>query len=44
MSWLHQEKLTTEEKEGLKAIQQRKDSLLHKYHTQNQRSTHNWLG
>ena len=34
MSWLPQDKLTTEEKEKLKAIQQRKDTLIGKYHTQ----------
>ena len=28
MSWLPQDKLTTEEKEKLKAIQQRKDTLI----------------
>ena len=38
MSWGNQEhcqnKLTTEEKEKLKVLQQRKDSLIGKYHTQ----------
>ena len=34
MSWLPQDKLTTEEKEQLKVLQQRKDSLIGKYHTQ----------
>ena len=38
MSWGNQEhcqnKLTTEEKEKLKILQQRKDSLIGKYHTQ----------
>ena len=42
MSWLPQDKLTTEEKEKLKAIQQRKDTLIGKYHTQikSQATTH----
>ena len=50
MSWGNQEhcqnKLTTEEKEKLKVLQQRKDSLIGKYHTQikSQRTTHKtWL-
>ena len=46
MSWLPQDKLTTEEKNKLKAIQKRKDSLLGKYHTQikSQTTTHEtWL-
>ena len=46
MSWLSQDKLTAEEKEKLKAIQQRKDSLIGKYHTQikSQTTTHEtWL-
>ena len=46
MSWLPQDKLTTEEKEKLKVIQQRKDSLIGKYHTQikSQTTTHEtWL-
>ena len=34
MSWLPQDKLTTEEKERLKELQQRKDSLIGMYHTQ----------
>ena len=34
MSWLPQDKLIAEEKEKLKVIQQRKDSLIGKYHTQ----------
>ena len=34
MSWLPQDKLTTEEKEKLKEFQQRKDSLIGEYHTQ----------
>ena len=34
MSWLPQNKLTAEEEEKLKAIQQRKDALKGKYHTQ----------
>ena len=42
MSWLPQDKLTTKEKEKLKVIQQRKDSLIGKYHTQikSQTTTH----
>ena len=42
MSSLAQDKLTTEEKEKLKAVQQRKDSLIGKYHTQikSQTTTH----
>ena len=46
MSWLPQDKLTTEEKEKLKELQQRKDSLIGKYHTQikSQTTTHEtWL-
>ena len=46
MSWLPQDKLTAEEKEKLKVIQQRKDSLIGKYHTQikSQTTTHEtWL-
>ena len=46
MSWLPQDKLTTEEKEKLKVLQQRKDSLIGKYHTQikSQTKTHEtWL-
>ena len=46
MSWLPQDKLTTEEKEKLKVLQQRKDSLIGKYHTQikSQTITHEtWL-
>ena len=46
MSWLPQDKLTTEEKEKLKANQQRKDTLIGKYHTQikSQATTHEtWL-
>ena len=52
MSWGNQEhcqnKLTTEEKEKLKILQQRKDSLIGKYHNQtqikSQRTTHEtWL-
>ena len=46
MSWLPQDKLTTEEKEKLKAIQQRKDTLIGKYHMQikSQATTHEtWL-
>ena len=46
MSWLSQDKLTVEEKEKLKVIQQRKDSLIGKYHTQikSQTTTHEtWL-
>ena len=50
MSWGNQEhcqnKLTTEEKEKLKVLQQRKDSLIGKYHTQikSQATTHEvWL-
>ena len=46
MSWLPQDKLTAEEKERWKAIQQRKDTLIGKYHTQikNQTTTHEtWL-
>ena len=46
MSWLSQDKLTTEEKEKLKELQQRKDSLICKYHTQikSQTTTHKtWL-
>ena len=50
MSWGNQEhcqnKLTTEKKEKLKVLQQRKDSLIGKYHTQikSQTTTHKtWL-
>ena len=46
MSWVSQDKLTTEEKEKLKELQQRKDSLIGKYHTQikSQNTTHEtWL-
>ena len=46
MSWLPQDKLTTEEKERLKELQQRKDSLIGKYHTliKSQTTTHEtWL-
>ena len=46
MSWLPQDKLTTEEKERLKELQQRKDTLIGKYHTQikSQTTTHEtWL-
>ena len=46
MSWLPQDKLTAEEKEKLKVLQQRKDSLIGKYHTQikSQTTTHEtWL-
>ena len=46
MSWLPQDKLTTEEKEKLKLLQQRKDSIKGKYHTQlkSQTTTHEtWL-
>ena len=46
MSWLPQDKLTTEEKEKLKELQQKKDSLIGKYHTQikSQTTTHEtWL-
>ena len=52
MSWGSQEhcqnKLTTEEKEKLKILQQRKDSLIGKYHNhtqiKNQATTHEtWL-
>ena len=50
MSWGNQEhcqdKLTTEEKEKLKVLQKRKDSLIGKYHTQikSQITTHKtWL-
>ena len=46
MSWLPQDKLRAEEKEKLKAIQQRKDTLIGKYHTQikSQTTTHEtWL-
>ena len=46
MSWLPQDKLTTEEKERLKELQKRKDSLIGKYHTQikSQTTTHEtWL-
>ena len=46
MSWLPQDKLTTEEKEKFKELQQRKDSLIGKYHTQikSQTTTHEtWL-
>ena len=46
MSWLPKDKLTTEKKEKLKAIQQRKDTLIGKYHTQikSQATTHEtWL-
>ena len=44
--WLPQDKLTTEEKEKLIELQQRKDSLIGKYHTQikSQTTTHEtWL-
>ena len=42
MSCLPQDKLTAEEKEKLKVLQQRKDSLISKYHTQikSQTKTH----
>ena len=46
MSWLPKDKLTAEEKDRLKEIQQRKDSLTGKYHTQikSQITTHEtWL-
>ena len=46
MSWVPQDKLTTEEKERLKELQQRNDSLIGKYHTQikTQTTTHEtWL-
>ena len=46
MSWLPQDKLTTEEEERLKELQQRKDSLIGKYHTliKSQTTTHEtWL-
>ena len=46
MSWLPQDKLTTEEKEKLKVLQKRKNSLIGKYHTQikSQTTTHEtWL-
>ena len=46
MSWLPQDKLTTEEKEKLKELQQRKGSLIGKYHIQikSQTTTHEtWL-
>ena len=46
MSWLPKDKLTAEEKEKLKVIQQKKDSLIGKYHTQvkSQTTTHEtWL-
>ena len=46
MSWLPQDKLTTEEKDKLKELQKRKDSLIGKYHTQikSQITTHEtWL-
>ena len=46
MSWLPQDKLTTEEKDKLKELQKRKDSLIGKYHTQikSQTTTHEtWL-
>ena len=46
MSWLPQDKLTTEEKEKLKVLQQKKNSLIGKYHTQikSQTTTHEtWL-
>ena len=46
MSWLPQDKLTTKEKERLKELQQRKDSLIGMYHTQikSQTTTHEtWL-
>ena len=46
MSWLPQDKLTAEEKERLKVIQQRKDTLIGRYHTQikSQTTTHEtWL-
>ena len=38
---LPQDKLTTEEKERLKELQQRKDSLIGKYHTQIKSSNNN---
>ena len=46
MSWLPQDKLATEEKEKLKVLQQRKGSLIGKYHNQikSQTTTHEtWL-
>ena len=46
MSWLPQDKMTIAEKEKLKVLQQRKDSLKGKYHTQikSQATTHGaWL-
>ena len=46
MSWLPQDKLTAQEKEKLKPIQERKDTLIGKYHTQikSQTTTHEtWL-
>ena len=45
MSWLPQDKLTTGEKDKLKVLQQRKDSLIGKYHTQikSQTTTHETL-
>ena len=46
MSWLPQDKLMAEEKEKLKVIHKRKDSLIGKYHTQikSQTTTHEtWL-
>ena len=46
MSWLPQDKLATEEKERLTELQQRKDSLIGKFHTQikSQTTTHEtWL-
>ena len=46
MSWLPQDKLTAEEKDRLKEIQKRKDTLTGKYHTQikSQTTTHEtWL-
>ena len=46
MSWLPQDKLTTKEKEKLKVFQQRKNSLIGKYHIQikSQTTTHEtWL-
>ena len=45
MSWLPQDKLTAEENDRLKEIQQRNDSLIGKYHTQiKSQTTHEtWL-
>ena len=46
MSWLPQDKLTTKEKDRLKTIQNRKDTLTGKYHTQikSETTTHEtWL-